>query len=213
MDAVNLSSKGHALIELYQTMATVGYSTTVGKKIENAYNDFELCRFRHAVKPIFAKHQVTSVLDYGCGGSDWFNQNFFDGKCASDFFDVDTVFRYEPARDIDERKISDLVTCFDVLEHVHVLDLPSIIRDLFKFSRKALVINVACYNAAALLPTGENAHITVRPPAFWLGVFSSIAVEFPHVEVNLFCSKTYQDVVSFPAFSAVGWAKSEGFCT
>ena len=56
------------------------------QKIENAYNDFELCRFRHAIKPIFAKHQVTSVLDYGCGGSDWFNQKFFDGKCATDFF-------------------------------------------------------------------------------------------------------------------------------
>ena len=29
-------------------------------------------------------------------------------------------------------------------------------------------INVACYNAAALLPNGENAHVTVRAPSWWL---------------------------------------------
>ena len=98
------------------------------------------------------------------------------------FFDVDTVFRYEPARDIDERKISDLVTCFDVLEHVHVLDLPSITRDLFKFSRKALVTNVACYRAVALLPycRRERMHISrFAHPLFGLAFFHRLQLNFP----------------------------------
>ena len=37
---------------------------------------------------------------------------------AIDFFGLKKVYRYEPAREIDERTSVDCVVCFDVLEHI-----------------------------------------------------------------------------------------------
>ena len=209
----DLSVKAQKLIAMYDSMAEVGYTRRDGVKVKNSYNDFELSRFRGAVKPIFDRNSIRSVLDYGCGGSDWYSQMIFDGKSAKEYFRVEEVLRYEPARRVDERRLSDLVCCFDVLEHIHILDIPAIVNDLFFFSRKALLVNVACYPAQALLPNGENAHITIRDPSFWYGVFSTVCMKFPHVEVNLFCSTSYQNVVYFGPFSASGWEKGRGFST
>ena len=65
------------------------------------------------------------------------------------------------------------------------------INDLFKYANKCIVINVACYNAAALLPNGENAHITVRPPSWWLGQIECISSLHPDVYWALFTSESY----------------------
>ena len=210
----NFSRKGQELICFYADMAASGYNEERGdeiNKVTEVYSDFELHRFRSVVKGIFSEYEVSSVLDYGCGGSDWDGDYLFDGKNAKEYFGVKSVFRYEVARDLDERRIVDLVSCFDVLEHIHVSDIPLVVRELFSLADRALLVNVACYRAAARLPNGENAHVTVRDPAFWLGVFSAIAIEFPNVVVNLFCSVAHQKVVSFPAFSAAAWADGEGF--
>ena len=47
----------------------------------------------------------------------------------------------------------DLVLSFDVLEHIFIADLPWVIDDIFSKANKCVLINVACYEAAALLPT------------------------------------------------------------
>ena len=53
----------------------------------------------------------------------------------------------------------DLVLCFDVLEHIFINDIPWVLKELFENAKQCVIINVACYKAAALLPNGENAHI------------------------------------------------------
>ena len=60
-----------------------------------------------------------------------------------------------------------LFNLFDVLEHIFISDIPYVIHDVFSYSKKLVIINVACYEASALLPNGENTHITVRPPLWW----------------------------------------------
>ena len=62
-------------------------------------------------------------------------------------------------------------------------------------------INVACYEANALLPNGENAHITTRHPLWWKGMLDSLAPEFPNTRILLLCSTEYKKVVTFPIFS------------
>ena len=57
-----------------------------------------------------------------------------------------------------------MVLCFDVLEHIFINDIPWVLKELFENAKQCVIINVAFYKAAALLPNGENAHITVRPP-------------------------------------------------
>ena len=73
----------------------------------------------------------------------------------------------------------------DVLEHIFVSDIPKVVEELFSLAKKLLVVNVACYKAAALLPNGENAHITVRSPDWWKGIIDVAAIKHPEVKILL----------------------------
>lgn len=200
-DTQNLfSAKGTKLIELYSQMVAEGYDTRSGDRIKSTYNDFELVKFKNVVCEHFKAYEVKSVLDYGCGGSDWENQKIFNGKSAIDYFGLTKAFRYEPARNLDERQAADAVICFDVMEHVFISDAPNVLRDILSYASKLAVINVACYPANALLPNGENAHITQRPPHWWKGLVDAVSIEFPHVSVSLFCSTAYNKAEAFPIF-------------
>ena len=160
---LKLSKKGTDLIKYYKTMAQEGYDRIDGTKVRSAYNDFELQKFRNVVKQNMQQEQIKTILDYGGGGSDWDAINFDlnTGKSAKEFFDLEEVNTFEPARSLLKKIKSDCVVCVDVLG-IFVADIASVVKDLFKLSKKLLVINVACYKAAALLPNGENAHVTVR---------------------------------------------------
>ena len=105
------------------------------------------------------------MLDYGGGGSDWDAKDFDEaGQSAQEFFGVQKTVTFEPARGFNQKCTSDAVVCVDVLEHVFIADIASMLNELFSLASKLLVINVACYKAAALLPNGENAHIAYQKP-------------------------------------------------
>lgn len=212
---LKLSPKGQQLIEMYTTMASSGYKLNDGSTIDVAFSDFESRRFRSDIKRIFRKHEVRSVLDYGCGGSDW-NEKGFDpetGNSAVEFYGLDRAFSYEPARGIDERSsaIADSVISFDVLEHIFISDIPNVLRDIFTNAKKVVILNVACYPANARLPNGENAHITVRAPLWWKGQVDSIATEFPGIEIYLGCSQEWGKLAFFEVFGEGIWQKSNTF--
>ena len=190
---LKLSKKGTDLIKYYKSMAKEGYDRIDGIKVQSAYNDFELQKFRNVVKHNMQQEEIKTVLDYGGGGSDWDAINFdpVTGKSAKEFFDLEEVNTFEPARSLLKKVKSDCVVCVDVLEHIFVADIATVVKDLFNLSKKLLVINVACYKAAALLPNGENAHVTVRNPHWWKGVVDTIALDYKNVEVMLICSTTF----------------------
>jgi len=210
---MELSDKGKELVELYQSMAERGYERTDHTHVEVAFSDFELRPYRDSLRACFREHSVASVLDYGCGGSDWKMKGFDEASqlSAVDYFQLDQVYRYEPARDLDERQPVDCVVSFDVLEHIFVADVPSVIRDMFSYAKKLLILNVACYPAAAKLPNGENAHVTVRPPLWWKGVLDSIVPEYPGVSVLLICSTAWRQSSAFPIWSGAMWQLSDAF--
>ena len=208
----DLSPKGQRLIGMYREMAQHGYRRTDGGVVETAYASFELKKFRKQVQPFFRENKLSSVLDYGCGGCDWTAPGFGENDVSAQaYFGLETVYRYEPARGIDERQMADGVVSFDVLEHVFISDVPKTIREIFSFARKAVVLNVACYKAAALLPNGENAHVTVREPAWWKGMVDCISVDHPGVNVFLICSTAYREAVVFPVFSDARRQADDGF--
>lgn len=212
MGDINFSSKGRQLIELYGQMACEGYDRNDQQHVEVAFSDFELRPFRPQIREIMQSHGIRTVLDYGCGGSDWEQQGFDDnGQSAVEYFALEAARRYEPARAIDERQPVDCVVSFDVLEHIFIADVPSVLRDLYSYAGKLVILNVACYSAAALLPNGENAHITVRPPIWWKGMVDSITPEFPHVTTCLICSTAWRQATAFPQWSGEGWQASETF--
>lgn len=208
-----LSSKGRELLEQYKLMATDGYDRTNGARVENAYNSFELKKASAHVGKIFRDLDIKSILDYGCGGSNWHAPGFHEDLSAFDFFNLDEAFHYEPARDIDERQIVDCVISFDVLEHIFISDVKPILTEMFSLARKLVVVNVACYEAAALLPTGENAHVTVRLPNWWKGAVDMVASDFPDISVCLLCSESYTNMSGFPVFSHSKWQSGPNFST
>lgn len=166
MEKLNFSVKGQKLINMYEKMANEGYDRVDETRIENAFSDFELRPYRKLIRTELENYSISSILDYGCGGSNWFISGFdeLSNQSAVEYFKLKEAYSYEPAREIDERQPVDCVISFDVLEHIFISDVPLVLRDMFSYASKMIILNVACYPAAAKLPNGENAHITVREP-------------------------------------------------
>ena len=209
----DLSKKGQELIELYKHMAANGYDRKDGVRVESAYNDFELKKFRNICRAKMFGDEIQTVLDYGGGGSDWDKPGFdpSSGQSAKQFFNLEVVNTFEPARNKLEKPKSDCVICMDVLEHIFIADVPTVIDELFSLAKKLLIINVACYEAAALLPNGENAHITVRGADWWKGMVDASAVRHKTTEVMLICSKTFVSGVVYEPFRAGDWEAGGGY--
>jgi len=198
------SKKGMDLIAIYENMAKNGYTTSSGQSVakENTYNTFELQKQKSEVKRMFQKFGIKSVLDYGSGASDWRKPDLkFDALSAFEYFDLEDIFCFEPARDVDQRRRVDCVVSFDVLEHIFVSDVATVLTDIFSYASKLVILNVACYKADATLPNGENAHVTVRHPFWWKGMIDSVSVKFPDVQICLYTSLGYGKTHGFPIFS------------
>ena len=71
----------------------------------------------------------------------------------------------------------------------------------------------AAIEAAALLPNGENAHVTVRSPAWWRGIVDSIAINYEDVKVMLMCSQTFSSGIIFETFKSSDWLNAGTFET
>lgn len=213
MSILKFSKKGQELIKMYEKMAVEGYDRVDQKRVDVAFSDFELTPYRTQLLSIFNEHSISTVLDYGCGGSDWQSSGFDDvsTQSAIEYFKLQNAYRYEPTRNVDERQRVDCVVSFDMLEHIFISDVPSVLRDMFSYASKLIVINVACYRAAAKLPNGENAHITVRLPMWWKGMVDSISVEYPATSVCLICSTGWRQSKSFPVWNANIWQESRSF--
>ena len=212
IDQLCLSEKGNALILMYEKMVKNGYDKLDNSKVDIAYEDFELKLMKKTVRDIFSRFKIKTILDYGSGGCDWSASKFDEkGKSAMQYFQLDSVNYYEPARNIDERKLVDCVISFDVLEHIYISDVPAILNNIFTFAKKLVVLNIACYEALALLPNGENAHITVRHPQWWKGMVDSVSINFPNVKVLLLTSLSKGKAHQFPIFSDAARRQDQRF--
>ena len=188
-----LSNQYNELLSFYKQMAENGYNRNDGTFVEKVYSDAEPHKFAEQIKKIVEHFNAKNCLDYGSGGSDLNKTKLVNGEKFIDYVGLKKIKSFEPARNKKKKDKCDIVLCFDVLEHVFINDVPWVINDLFKYATKCVVINVACYNAAALLPNGENAHITVRPPSWWLGQIECISSLHPEIYWALFTSEGYEN--------------------
>lgn len=192
------TSKYDELIGLYARMAKEGYETRRGPRVARAYSDQEAAKFRLELKPLFQQHAIRSVLDYGGGGTAWADKQVPEGGSLADFLGVSDYRVFEPARGVDESGKTDAVVCFDVLEHIYVGDIGFVLNEIFARAERLVVINVAGYQANALLPTGENAHITIRPAQWWRGAVDLVASAYPEVTSVLYHSESYTGATKLP---------------
>ena len=95
--------------------------------------------------------------------------------------------------------------CFDVLEHIYISDLKNVLSDLYYHASKIVVLQVACYEAKAKLPNGENAHITIRNPLWWKGFIDSTSSNFGSIKTVLICSTAFNKASVFKTWSLNEW--------
>ena len=196
------------LIDMYTQMHADGYvvrndqQQTRRLTPEEAYPGNELPQFLGPIKRLIVKHEAKSILDYGSGKGKQYGPLELktpSGKTFPDvqsFWDVDEIRCFDPCvsefRDRPQTAFDGVVST-DVLEHCHPADVPWIVREMFSYARRFVFANIACYPAMAQLPSGENAHTTIRHPEWWSGVFATIANEFADVDYQIHFAARVQD--------------------
>ena len=119
-----------------------------------AYID-EVCLFIDFLKP-------KTVLDYGCGKGALIKE-------LSQRYQNIEFYGYDPAipgRDKLPVEKADFVINTDVLEHIPEDELPLLIKEISQISQNVFFV-LHHYPAEQILPNGENAHCTVKPPSWY----------------------------------------------
>ena len=189
----NPSPRYRELVELYRNMHTEGEKfLNVGP--EKTFPGLSLPPEAHHIKRLIESTDALSVLDYGSGKGQQYDARgvkLGNGEVVEsivDYWGIDYVHCYDPSY----AKYSSLpqgrfdgVICTDVLEHCPEDDLPWIVTEIFSYAGRFVYANVACYPAMKRLPTGENAHCTIRAPEWWLDLFRGVSAKFPDVAWEL----------------------------
>jgi hypothetical protein len=118
-------------------------------------------KYLRYLRPEIQLRAPTSVLDYGCGQS-----QFVDNLGLPD---EASLLRFDPAireyANLPAESV-DLLVNIDVLEHIEEHDLDQTIAQMREVCRDAIII-VDTAPAKHLLPDGRNAHVTLQQAAWW----------------------------------------------
>jgi hypothetical protein len=195
----------HELVALYKQMHSAGYVAQRGDEqvavaAESAFPGDALPMWSAFIREEIQRYGSRTLLDYGAGKARYYTrpQQFlqrggtYHTAMLRPYWNNVEINTYEPALGdvLPERKF-DCVVNADVLEHVFAGDIPWVVSEMFSLARHFVFCNIACYPAQARLPTGENAHIMVRTPDYWRGVFDSVANDYPGVDYVLACSMSW----------------------
>lgn len=149
------------LIEQYRLIHETGaYGTTSVKNLRFLRPEIQLLRPK-------------SIIDYGCGQS-----RLLDVLRLG--YPADLV-RYDPAIPAHSRKpdrVFDLLINVDVLEHIEERDLDAVLAEMASLCRNAIII-IDTKPAVLKLADGRNAHVTLKPHAWWQ---QKLRTYFPVVE-------------------------------
>jgi hypothetical protein len=102
-----------------------------------------------------------TILDYGCGRLGGLSREFGERVIPYDPF----VAQYStPPWD----KKFDVVFSSDVFEHMKLSAIDELLERIRAARPEFVFLNISTRPAHKLLPNGANAHLTVRPAAWWL---------------------------------------------
>lgn len=107
---------------------------------------------------------ISSVLDYGTGKGAF-------PKALHQSVNALKVGAYDPAvKKFSQKpkKPFDLVTCFDVLEHVERSAVNAVLEEISQLSSKIVYLQIDLQPAVKRLSSGRNAHIMLAPQDWWI---------------------------------------------
>lgn len=149
---------------------------------EKTFNGVSLVEHVTAVKSIIDRTGARTLLDYGCGKAEAYEKltvNLPNGakiKGLKDAWGLERIALYDPGFDKYSARpagVYDVVISTDVLEHCPEEDVEWIVSDIFSFSRKVVFCSIALYAARKRLPSGENAHVTLKNAGWWVDMFEA----------------------------------------
>lgn len=209
------------LRDMYIHMHKEGFDREVNGEMtriapQNAYPGNELPNHINQIKALIDKLQIKSVMDYGSGKALNYARSVMDknsnviANSIPEYWGIDTLICYDVG--VEEFKTFpegqfDCVISTDVLEHIPQSDLYWTVEELFSKATKAVFCNVACYPASARLPNGLNAHVTVKSPHWWIGVFDTVQSKYPDVSYSLGLVGTRPDLLDNPKTELVYFNK------
>ncbi len=183
------SPRYQSLVELYRTMHFEG-EKFLNIPPEQTFPGLSLPSQAGRIKRLIEATGAANILDYGSGKGQQYDLRGIPGPdgerydSIQDYWDVDYIQCYDPSytpfSKLPAGKFDGVVST-DVLEHCPEEDLPWILDEIFGYAEKFVFANVACYPAKKRLPTGENAHCTIRPPEWWRALIAETAARHPGV--------------------------------
>lgn len=148
------------------------------------FRGLTLLRYKHSLGNVLATYQCKTVLDYGSGkGEAWQDWQGEFGLRHVECYDPAV-----PALAILPPGPFDGVICCDVLEHLVEDDVPNVIEDLFSRARRLVWASVCCRPAKKCFPDGTNMHVTVRPLDWWQDLFAAASKR--HGDVSYILKET-----------------------
>lgn len=146
------------LVQLYRQMHQ--------KRKQRYRGGSTLRRYVAEIAAIIAETQTQTILDYGCGkGMQYFEDELHGawGGIMPTLFDPGV-----PGIDELPEGQFDGAICTGVLEHIPRNELPQAFENLAWYSRKWCFLAIGIALAHKKLPDGRNAHVTVKPPEWWV---------------------------------------------
>lgn len=120
--------------------------------------------FAPLVAQVVRGNNIRQILDYGAG----------KGRLAEalpgHLKEPVNVTPYDPAIEAwsTTPQPAEMVTCIDVLEHIEPECLDAVLDDLRRVTQRIGLFTVHTGPAVKVLADGRNAHLTQKPPSWWL---------------------------------------------
>ena len=144
------------------------------------------------LKKIINSTNSKSILDYGCGKAKYYNNQIQleDKKYRGvvDYWGIKEVKLFDPGIEEYEMypiKNYDGVICTDVLEHIGIEDLDSVVNDIFSFSNKFVFFVISTVLDKKILNDGRNVHQTVKSEEWWKYFFTKFKSSFVNIDCTV----------------------------
>jgi len=191
----NPSPRYRSLLALYQEMHEKG-DVAGNLAPEQTFSGTSLAPHVPAIKSLVQRFGSRTLLDYGAGKGEGYSLAFETAPDGSqkrglrEIWGLADVRLYDPGfkphSELPAGKF-DAVVSTDVLEHCPEEDMPWILNEMFGFARQFVFMAMAMYPSEKRLPTGDNAHITVKSAGWWVDQATAAAAKWPSVRYFITC--------------------------